>query len=142
MSLRRELGFWNALGSLRVRQLLFTPEFAAAIAIGAGGSFGLLFITTMDGRREIASDYLLLLGPLVGVVLAALALVIALMTDAYLRLLNESRDGVLTFVRPFIITIGLQVTALIGAVAYRAAAPRAPHRLEEALFVGLSFLFV
>jgi hypothetical protein len=142
MKLRRELGFWRALGSLRLGELLASPEVLWALLLGAGGATGLLFFTHVAERRGMAGDFLLLLGPLVGVVLAGLALVIALMSDSYLRLLSENKDGVLVFVRPFIIAIGVQIGALLGAVIYRIVAVHLPHRVEEVAFVVLCFLFV
>lgn len=142
MKLRRELGFLKALGAMSLGEVVTSPEFIGAALIGAGGGSALLHITTVGGRRGVASDYLLLLGPLVGVVLAALALVIALMSDSYLRLLRSGDGGVLSFVRPFIVTVGVQVAALIGGVAYRATATRMGHTGENAAFVLLSFVFV
>jgi hypothetical protein len=68
--------------------------------------------------------------------------VIALMTDSYLRLLSESSDGVLGFVRPFIIAIGIWVEAPLGSVIYRVVAVHLSHRVEEVAFVVLCFLFV
>lgn len=142
MKLRGELGFWPALGSMKLGELIASPEVIWALLLGAGGSTGLLFFTTLDERTSVAGDFLLLLGPLVGVVLAGLALVIALMTDSYLRLLSDGRDGVLGFVRPFVIAIGVQIGALLGAVIYRIVAAHLPHRVEQVAFVILCYLFV
>jgi hypothetical protein len=142
MKLRRELGFWPALGSLKLGELITSPEVVWAFILGVGGSIGLLFFTKVPERQSMAGDFLLLLGPLVGVVLAGLALIIALMTDSYLRLLSEASDGVLGFVRPFIIAIGIQIGALLGAVIYRIVASHLPHRVEQIAFVVLCFLFV
>jgi hypothetical protein len=101
-----------------------------------------LTFTSVPDRQAIAGDYLVLLGPFVGLVLAGLAIVIALLSDRYLRLLNEAPEGVLVFLRPFIIAVGIQVGALLGAVAYRAGAAELSLRWEQVLFCAVSFLFV
>jgi hypothetical protein len=44
--------------------------------------------------------------------------------------------------RRFIIAIGIQIGALLGAVIYRIVAVHLPHRTEQMAFVLLCFLFV
>lgn len=77
------------------------PNFGA-IVIGIGGGVALLARTTVGNRTSIAGDVLIVIGPLLGVVFGAFALVIALFSDSYLRLLNEVEDGVAAFLRPFL----------------------------------------
>jgi hypothetical protein len=52
-----------------------------------------------------------------------MALVVALISDEYLRYLDDADSGILSFLGRFVITIGTQVFAVIGAIAYRATAP-------------------
>jgi hypothetical protein len=142
MKLRREVGFWPALLSLRLGQILLGWEFLPAAVLGIGGGIVLLSFTTLSERAAIVGDYLVLLGPFVGVVLAGLAMVIALLSDRYLLLLKEAPNGVIGFLRPFMLAVGFQIAALLVAVAYRAAASELPKRGEEIAFCAVSFLFV
>ena len=57
---------------------------------------------------------------LLGLVFAAFSLLIALFSDDYIRLLSKAEDGVEAFLRPSTIAIGLQVTAIVAAIGYRA----------------------
>jgi len=136
------VGFWGAVGHLRIGQLVSAPEFAPAVILAIGGGVWLLTTTSRVERHQIAGDFLLVLGPFIGLVLAGLTLVITLMSDDYMRVLRDPPDGVVAFLRPFMIAIGIQVGTLIGAVAYRAAADELPLRAEQVVFVALSFLFV
>ena len=110
--------------------------------MGGGGGVWLVSVTTRADRVDIAGDYLVLLGPFIGLVLAGLTLVITLLSERYARLLAEAQDGMLTFLRPLIIALGVQVWALLGLVAYRAAADEVRERFEHVAFVALSLLFV
>jgi hypothetical protein len=141
VKLRRQVGFWGTVGNLRIGQLVFAPEFAPALLLGVGGGIWLLATTSQADRVQVAEDYLIVLGPFIGLVLAGLTLVITLMSDKYLRLLSTG-SGVIAFLRPFILAIGIQVGTLIGGVAYRAASDELPLRAEQVFFVALSFAFV
>jgi MFS family permease len=80
-------------------------------------------------------------GALLGIVFAAFALVIALMSDEDLRWLDDTESGVLGFLNPFMVSVGLQVGALIGSVLYRSIADHLPHTVEKWLFGAISVLF-
>lgn len=139
--MKHEVGFWRSLRRLSGEDI-FGPELLGAVIIGIGGGVALLANTSVSDRLNIAADFLIVIGPLLGVVFAAFALVIALFSDSYLRLLNESAGGVEGFLRPFIVAIGVQVGAVLAAVAYRAAGDWLPSKVEVGAFLVLCFLFV
>ncbi|QYJ04236.1 hypothetical protein KUV85_00715 [Nocardioides panacisoli] len=98
----------------------------------------------LAARANLVDSYLPLAGALLGIVFAALALVVGLFTTDYLRLLDEdgSGDGVVGFLSPFMIAIGLQVTVLIGGVSYGAAASQVPSTGEAWWFGVETTLFL
>lgn len=138
---REKVGFWRSLRKLTGEDI-FGPELLGAFFIGIGGGTALLSQTEAPRRVQIAADFLYIVAPLLGVVFAAFALVIALFSDDYLRALNQNRDGVAAFLRPFLVTIGLQVGAALIAVGYRSAADLIPSRVEVGTWLVLCFLFV
>jgi hypothetical protein len=117
------------------------PEGLLAIAIGIGGGIALLDTVTLAQRREVVGDSLQLLGVLLGVVIAAFALLIALFSDRYVRLLEKAKDGIIAFLRPFMIAAGCQVTAVFVAISYRASAAYLGTDVEKAFFLTWAFLF-
>lgn len=118
---RKDVSFWGA-----VRRLPGTDIFGwvtvTSVVLGVGGGTFLLANTRVPQRVAITGDFLVIVAPLLGVVFAAFALVIALFSDEYLELLSEGQDGVVTFLRPFMVAIGLQVGALVATIVYRAGA--------------------
>lgn len=141
-SLRWRFGFWNALGSMSLRKFFWGPEFIGAFLVGAGGGFLLLQITNMNERISVAGDALVLSGALLGIVFAGFALVVGLLSDSYLRWLEETPSGVEGFFASFIVAVGIQVGTLLMALGYRAAAPHLDQTLERWLFGVLCFLVV
>ncbi len=139
--LRREFGFWPALGRLRLSDLA-APE----VWIGAlGGTLGGILLVRFADRAEriaVAEDYLTLAGALVGVVFAGFALVVGLLSNEYLRWLETNRDGVKGFLSPFLVSVGLQVGSLILVIVYRAIAPQVPSAWEKGIFIVLSVVFL
>ncbi len=93
------------------------------------------------GRQGVAGDYLVITGALLGIVFAGFALVIALMSDDYLRWLEDVESGVIGFLSPFMVSVGLQVATLIGAVLYSATADHMPGTAEKWFFGVISVLF-
>lgn len=144
--LRRDVGFWPSLTRQSIGSVFLAPEFLWALLIGGAGGVLLVSVSTLRDRQEVAGDLLVVIGPLLGIVFAALALVVSFMSDRYLRLLHEHPEGGLRkFLGPFMVAVGLQVGALILAVAYRAGSSHLPSDvpvLEEGFFVALSFLFL
>lgn len=138
--LRRELGFWRSLGRMQVSDL-WTPEVVSGVVIGVGLAAALDNVTNRPARWAVAGDYLPIAGALLGIVFAGFALVIALLSDDYLRWLEESDSGVLGFLSPFMVSVGLQVAALVGAVLYRALADQLPRTAEQWAFGFISILF-
>ena len=141
MNLRREVGFWPLLGELRLRQFA-GPELLGAALIGLPGGVALLIFGNLWQRTGAAGDYLVIVGALLGIVFAALSLVVGLLSDSYLRWLKLAPKGVLTFLAPFMVTLGIHVATVLGAVLYRAAASLVPSWLEGFAFVVLTLLFV
>jgi hypothetical protein len=139
--LRRRVGFLASLGRLDLKQMA-TVELGGALVVGTAAGIYLVRHTHLQERVAIAGDILSLTSALLGVVFAALALVVGLLSETYLRLLNQERDGILAFLSPFMLATGIQVTAVIGAVFYRAFASLIPHGLEIWLFGGLMVAFL
>lgn len=145
---RREVGFWRAVGQLRLTDIV-TVEFWSALAVGGGFSLWLISAGTTEIRGGIATNYLVVIAALLGIVFAGLALVVSLLSSDYLRLLQSSDSGILGFFRPFVIAIGLQILAILTTVFYVAVTQilRAdPENLfldiEPWLFGTISVLFV
>lgn len=97
---------------------------------------------SLQQRYSLAGDYLQLIGALLGVVFAGFALVIAFLSDDYLRELEGTSEGVVAFLRPFVIATGLQVAVVAGVVLYRGAASEVPHLVECTAFLVLTMLFM
>jgi hypothetical protein len=138
--LRREFGFWGSLGRMHLSDLV-TVEAVSGLLIGAGLAAALDNVATRSARIGVAGDYLALAGALLGIVFAGFALVIALMSDDYIRWLQETDSGVAGFLSPFMISVGLQIATLIGAVVYRAIADQLPRSAELWFFGVVSVLF-
>lgn len=142
-NLRRRVGFWSALGRQNLRSLMGL-ETLTALVFGISGSLWLLHVGGLEERTSLVNSYVGLAGALLGIVFAALALVVALFTTEYLRFLDEdgSGDGVIEFLSPFMIAIGLQVGVLLGAVAYGAGAAHVPAKVEAWWFGTVTTLFL
>lgn len=140
MPSRRDVSFLTTLRSTPGLSLLW-PEGITAIALGIGGGFVLTKTLEVEQRLAVVGDVLGVLGVLVGVVFAGFALVAALFSDDYLRLLNKAEGGVVSFLRPFMLAIGSQVAALLVSITYRATALDLTMRVEKGLFLGWGFLF-
>lgn len=140
-SLRREVGFWKSVGRLHLSDLV-TPEIGGGALLGAGAAVLLVGLADVKTRVVVAGDYLTLTPALLGVVFASLALVVALMSDDYLRQLNDAKGGLLDFLSPFMLVIGLQVGTLVGTVGFRAFAERMPTTAGNWAFGVVTVLFV
>jgi MFS family permease len=138
--LRREFGFWRSLGRMHLSDLM-TPEIVSGLLIGAGLAAALDDLTAQAARGSVAGDYLAIAGALLGIVFAGFALVIALLSDDYLRWLEETDSGVIGFLSPFMVSVGLLVATLVGTVLYRALAAQLPRTAEEWCFGIISVLF-
>jgi MFS family permease len=138
--LRREFGFWGSLGRMHLSDLV-TVEVVSGLLIGAGLGAALDNVATRSARGAVAGDYLAIAGALLGIVFAGFALVIALMSDDYIRWLQDTDSGVAGFLSPFMVSVGLQIATLIGAVVYRAIADQLPRTAELWFFGIVSVLF-
>jgi hypothetical protein len=139
-NLRRQFGFWKSLGRMQLRDLL-APEVVFGVLIGVALTVLLVHVGSRTSRAGVVGDYLPIAGALLGIVFAGFALVIALFSDDYLRWLEETDSGVIGFLSPFMVSVGLQVGTLIASVLYRATADHLPHTAEEWFFGVVSVLF-
>lgn len=136
----QDFSFWRLLGAMRLRSILW-PEGAWAIATGGTASYTLISWTSLETRIAIAGDYLLVIGVLLAVVFATLALVVSLLSDTYLLFLQQSKEGFMPFMAPFIVGVGVQVMSLLGVLAYRAAS-HSRDGWEPLLFSVATLLFI
>lgn len=137
---RSEVGFWTAVGRLRLADLV-SVESVASVLLAAGFGFLMFQFGTLGARAVVASTYVSVAAALVAIVFAGMALVASLLSDAYLRLLRASDSGVLGFFRPFMLAIGLQVATLVGALLYSALAALIPDGWEPWAFGVVSGFF-
>jgi hypothetical protein len=142
-STRRRVGFWAAVGRLRFK-VLVSPEIGGGTVLGVAGSLYMIRKANLADRADLVDSYTALVAALLGIVFAALALVVALFSNEYLDYLDEDGDGegVIEFLSPFIFAIGLQVAVLLGSVAYGPAAPALPKTAEHWVFGAITTLFV
>lgn len=134
------VSFRRALRRVGTREHL--PGLLGALVLGGGGGAVLLGLTTLSSRHSTALDFLFVLAPLLGLVFAAFALVIALLNDPYMRWLDAKGVGVAAVLEPYLASIAIQVTAILLAVGYRAAGPVLWVGVEAAAWLVLCFLFV
>ncbi len=137
---RREVGFWTAVGRLRLADV-FSVETISSIILGCGLGYLMFQFGTVATRSAIASTYVSVVAALVAIVFAGLALVASLLSDSYLRLLRTSDSGVLGFFRPFMLAIGIQVATIIGSLLFSALAKVLPVEVEPWLFGLVSAFF-
>jgi len=138
---RRELGFWRALGRLRLQNFA-QLESAAAFFVGGGGGLAAALFMTRTDRLGTAEDFQTLSGALVGIVFAGFALVVGLMSDRYALWLLKGEDGVKGFLGPFLLGVGIQITTLLFTVVYRAAGRVLPTPYEQIAFALVAVVFV
>jgi hypothetical protein len=111
------------------------------LTFGIGGGVALLSSSNVEDRVGLAGDGLMILGVLLGVVFAAFALLIALMSDDYIKLLDKAEGGIIAFLRPFMIAVGMQVSAIFVTFVYRAGATDLDGKVEVGIFLAWAFLF-
>jgi hypothetical protein len=127
---------------MKIREL-FSLENIVSLLVGGGLASLLCLFASRSAREAIAGDYLAITGALLGVVFAGMALVVALMNDAYMRLLDETPNGLPGFLSPFMIALGIQVLTVLLSVGYRAfAGLLVPSGIEPWLFGLVTILFV
>ena len=138
---RREASFLKALADSSLASLLW-PEGTLATVIGVGGALALHHWVSLDNRLSLVGDSLVLVASLLGIVFAGFALLIALLSDEYALVLDQAKGGIISFLRPFILAVGMQVITLLLALSYVTVARRVPRTAEFVLFVVWAFLFV
>lgn len=149
--LRREVGVWGSLTRPSLRDY-FSLEYIASVVIGVVGTLLLVHFVATDKRVGMAGDFLSISAALVGVVVAAMALVVSLMSDEFIRFL-EGADSeekpykfsfgtskILNFLAPFMVVIAIQIATVLSTVFYRAFASIVPSIWEHWIF-GLVLVF-
>lgn len=137
--LRREVGFLRSLSSQSLGSLLW-PEGLIAIVVGVGGGVCLIQWDSVAERSQLVGEVLTVVALLLGITFTAFSLLISLMSKDYMILLNEADEGFVAFTRPFVVALGLQVSAVVIAIAYMAAAPHLPRGVEKSVFVVWALL--
>lgn len=134
------VGIVSAVLDLRLRDLVW-PEGTLA-AILTGGAAYLTTVTTHAERHAAVNAELNLSAAFVAVVFAALAIVVSLPSSSYLRMLAETPGGGMwQFLAPFLITLGAQIAAVVGALAYTLMAAHVRLLFEQVSFTVIAFLF-
>lgn len=138
---RKQFGLLRSVKAL-AGEVVFGWPTLWGLLLGIGGGWGLLTVTHAAERHGIAGDFLVVLAPLLGVVLAAFALVIGMFSDRYLLLLHKGPNGVIGFLRPFFVAIGVLVATIVVTIAYRACGTLVYSKIEVGLWLVNCFLFV
>lgn len=137
----RRVGVWRAVGELKLKDAWFQGLFA--LVFGIGGCALIIGGTTLAQRATAVGDALILAGALLAVVFAALAIVVSLPSDSYLRMLRNTPDGgMLRFLEPFLVAVGTQIAIILLAIGYQLAASSVPKWIEHVAFGVLGFLFI
>lgn len=136
---KSEFGFWNLVRVVRLRSLVW-PEGTVALIAGLLLGWAMLTGVSPATRLDVAGDYLVMAGVLLGIVFATFAVVTSLLSDNYLVFLRDSDEGVLPFLAPFVVGVGIQILAVAVAIAYQVAA-KTSDRLEPWAFMVATILF-
>ena len=140
--LQRRVGVWRALGDFKLSEAVW-PEGALALVLGVGGAIVVIANTTPAERSTAVGSVIVLGGAFLAVVFAALAIVVAIPSDSYLRTLDQTPGGgVRRFLDPFLIAVGTQITLILLAVGYQLLASHVDKRIEHVAFGAVGFLFV
>jgi hypothetical protein len=108
-----------------------------------GAGTPLANLAKVPDRVAIAGDFLTLISAILGLLLAAFALVVAFFSESYTMLLQRNNpNGVRAFFSTFMVNIGVDVGVVLATIGYRAAATHLPSPVEKTAFVVLSALFV
>lgn len=138
--LNQPVGVWRALGEFKLKEMV--PETALALLVGGGGAALVVRATDVADRADVMNEVMALAGAFVAVTFTALALVVSIPSTSYLRMLHETRDGgIRRFLDPFLLGVGVQITVILIALAFRLVAEDVAWWLEHAGFYVLGFLF-
>lgn len=142
-----KIGVWRAIGGLgnyRLKQLLW-PEGLPALVIGVGGAVAILSATNTADRAHFMGTLVQLSGTLLAIVFTALAILVALPAERYLRALQRDEadsDGMRHFLDPFLVAVGTQIAILILASAHGLVASNLSRGVEHAVFCAIGFLLI
>lgn len=139
------IGVWRAIGRLgdyKVRELAW-PESAFALVLGVGGAVAIVHGTTLGNRLDVVGDVLTLAGALLAVVFTALALVVSIPSQDYIRKMAQTPNGgTMRFLDPFLVAVGTQTSLVLLALAYKLAAEHISRPVEHTAFYAMGFLLV
>jgi hypothetical protein len=139
---RRAFSFWRIVRE-RWGWRLFGYEALFAVIIATAAGIPIVHLTKVADRIAIAGDFLTLVSAVLGLLLAAFALVVAFFSESYTMLLQSANPkGVRAFFSVFMINIGVDVGVVIATIGYRAAASYLPSLVEKIAFVVLAALFI
>lgn len=135
--LDRLLGGWLN-ETVRGWELWITCAVSAAVAV-LGDEQGLRAASGLLGAAQLQVGTALM-----GVVLAAMAILIAFLNDEYVELLAEREPGIMADLAPFQYTAFIgAVSAALGAAMILVGSPEDPGTLRAVLFLALwSFLYL
>lgn len=142
-----KIGIWRAawrLSDLSLKRLLW-PEGLPALVLGGGGAVLLVGASSVADRTGQMNSVVQLSAALLAVVFTALAIMVALPSGRYLQALQRDdpeSDGMRRFLEPFLLTLGVEMTVLLLALAYPLAAESVTAPVEHAVFYVLGFLVV
>lgn len=143
--MKPRVGVWRALarlGEYKVRELIW-PEGVFGLVLGLGGAVVIVHATKLPDRLDVVGDVLALSGALLAVVFTALALVVSIPSEKYIRLLAETPNGgMIRFLDPFLIAVGTQAAIIVLALAYKLAAHDVSRAIEHSAFYAMGFLLV
>jgi hypothetical protein len=138
------VGIWRAvaaIGGYRFTEVVWPEAFFAAV-IGGGGSVAIVLSTHAKDRADAVGDLVGVSVGLLGIIFAALAIVVALPASRYLNLLAETADGGMrVFLDPFLVAVGTQVLLVFLTIGYHTLAVHLPSDVEHGAFYALGFFF-
>lgn len=141
-SVTEPVGIWRAIGEFKLKEAVW-PEGVVALALGGGGAAIVIGLTKPGARADAMSDVLVLAGAFLAVIFTALAIVVSLPSNRYLRMLDETPDGgIRRFLDPFLVGVGTQLAIVLLAVAYRLVSADVAKWIEHVAFGLVGFLFV
>lgn len=129
----------RAFLSLSLRDLWF--DIASALLVGGIGGYFVGEHISIASKLSLTGDLLIIMGSLLGVIFVSFVLTIELFTDQYLLLLSSTENGVISFLRPFIVSITLQVWSVIIIIIYKALGPVVSSSIQNDLWAVICFFF-
>lgn len=137
---KKHFGFWYNVSTSSFGGILGI-EGLVGFCLASGAVFFANRHLKIEDRVSVVNDILSATTGMLGVLFAAFAIVAALMSDGYTRLLNRAEGRIHAFYSLFIIVIGVAVGVILLAIAYKASANHLSLGYELPMFFMLVFLF-